>query len=111
MLQETYKAILNYFLPSYKKAALIDELHLIIEFLIITFLFVFTFIAVSYSVSSKEAIGIFLTTEILFLITLFAAKNGVKALYIKHIYLFITCFITILGITFITGGLFSTVLY
>ena len=74
MLQNTYKNIINYFLPSSKKTALVDEFHLIIEFLVIAIFFVSSFIVASYIISSKEAMIVFGLTVIFFVVTLIAAK-------------------------------------
>ena len=85
MLQNTYKNIINYFLPSSKKTALVDEFHLIIEFLVIAIFFVSSFIVASYIISSKEAMIVFGLTVIFFVVTLIAAKNGVLFL-VSHIF-------------------------
>ncbi|HOJ91189.1 MAG TPA: hypothetical protein PLH86_08815, partial [Saprospiraceae bacterium] len=105
MLQNTYKNIINYFLPSSKKTALVDEFHLIIEFLVIAIFFVSSFIVASYIISSKEAMIVFGLTVIFFVVTLIAAKNGVKSTYVKHLFISIACCITVLGITYISGGI------
>jgi two-component system, NtrC family, sensor kinase len=105
-----YQTVKEFFIPKYKKGIIRDDYNLVLDFLILTTLFALFYCIFCFIVNIPEGVYVFSITDFLFLGALIALKIGSKPVYIKHVYIAITCFVGVFGATYLTGGLFSPVI-
>ncbi len=110
MLFKNYQTVREYFIPAEKKSIINNELNLIIDFQIVTFFFALFYTSISYTIGYREGMELMALSAVLFFLGLFGVKKGYNAIYIKHFCLFTACFVSILGCSYFSGGLYSPVI-